>query len=75
MVSWKIAGLLIVFVSADASASRRRPEGLGPLHSHEFMLGMAMYTFLAVCLSVRMLIRYLHPVHQMQSKMRRFPFK
>ena len=28
---------------ADASASRRCPEGLGPLPWHEFMLGLAMY--------------------------------
>jgi Aldo/keto reductase family len=28
---------------ADASASRRCPEGLGPLHWHEFMLGLPMY--------------------------------
>ena len=74
MVPLQIAGLLIVFVSADASASRRRPEGLGPLHRHEFMLGLAMYTFLVVFPSFRMLIRYHYPVHQMQSTMRRSPF-
>ena len=28
---------------ADASASRRCPEGLGPLHWHEFMLCLAIY--------------------------------
>ncbi len=43
------ASFLIVLAFADASTSRRCPEGLGPLHRHEFVLGLAMYVYSSNC--------------------------